>query len=90
VTPLTGRQRKPLEPALVTATRSELEAAGRHDSPEGLIVLQLAWQIAAGGGTQAGLAALIRTFHDTKARALADVGDDADVLAGIFGEGAGT
>lgn len=73
------------EPALVTATRSELEKAGQAGTPEGLIVLTLAAQISAGGGTQAGLAALVREFHASKARALDGATDAGDVVAGIFG-----
>ena len=72
-------------PPLVAATLGELEAAGRDRSAEGLIVLTLAAQIARGGGSAAGLAALIREFHASKAKALAGADDDADVIAGIFG-----
>jgi hypothetical protein len=81
---------QPVEPpALVVATRAELEQAGRSETPEGIVVLTLAAQIAAGGGTAAGLAALIREFHASKARALAGADADADVIDGIFGAESG-
>ncbi len=81
----------PLEapPALVVATRTELEQAGRSETPEGIVVLTLAAQIAAGGGSAAGLAALVREFHASKARALAGAEADADVIDGIFGAESG-
>lgn len=75
----------PREPPLVAATRRELEAAKRADSPEGLILLQLAWHISAGGGTAAGLASLVRQYHTSKAAALDGAEDGDDVLARIFG-----
>jgi len=72
-------------PPLVEATRAELAAAGRDGTPEGIVVLTLAGQIAAGGGSAAGLAALVREFHASKARALDGVQGSADVIDGIFG-----
>lgn len=77
----------PDAPALVEATRAELAAAGRDATPEGLIVLTLAAQIAAGGGSAAGLTALVKEFHASKARALEGATEEADVLDGIFGTG---
>lgn len=71
-------------PALVEATRAQLASADRDGTPEGLIVLMLAGQIAAGGGTAAGLAALVREFHASKVRALAGAEQDGDVIEGIF------
>ena len=83
------RPEAPSEPALVTATRAELEAVGKAGTSEGLIVLTLAGQIAAGGGTAQGLASLVRQFHASKELALADAQPEADVLDGIFGAEAG-
>jgi len=85
VTPLGGTRPEPTEPPLVAATRTELAAAGRDVTPEGLITLQLAWQISVGGGTQAGLAALVREFHATKARALDGADEQGDPVVEIFG-----
>jgi len=78
-----------VEPELLTTTRAELAAVGRDGTPEGLIVLTLAAQIAAGGGTAAGLAALVREFHASKARALDGTAPTADVIDGIFGSRTG-
>jgi hypothetical protein len=85
VTPLAGSRPAPTEPALVAATRAELAAVDRDVTPEGIIVLQLAWQISAGGGTQAGLAALVREFHASKARALDGADEVGDPVVEIFG-----
>lgn len=74
-------------PSLVSATLEELTRAGRAETPEGLIVLTIAAQIAAGGGTQAGLASLVREFHTSKARALEGAAEKDDVVAAIFGTG---
>jgi hypothetical protein len=76
----------PAPVTLVGATQAELAAVGRDGTPEGLIVLTLAAQIAAGGGSAAGLAALVREFHASKARALDGAqSGEADVIDGIFG-----
>jgi hypothetical protein len=88
VVPLPTPEEPPeCESPLVVATKSELGRAGRAETPEGLIVLTLAVQIAAGGGTQSGLAALVREFHSSKARALEGADAGGDVIAGIFGTG---
>jgi hypothetical protein len=80
---------EPEVPPLVEATRAELAAAGRDGTPEGIVVLTLAAQIAAGGGSAAGLAALVREFHASKAKALDGAGVDADIIDGIFGARSG-
>ena len=60
-------------------------AAGRESSAEGLVVLLLAERLAAGGGTQAGVASLARQFAVSLDAALKGAGQSADVIDGIFG-----
>ena len=68
----------------VESTRRKVEAAGMVDEPEGAHVLLLAEQMAAGGGTQAGLAALSNAYAKALVAIKANVVADADVIDVIF------
>lgn len=72
---------------MFAATLLELRAVGRHETPEGLLLLRLAQAIDAGGGTAAGLASVAREFHASKAKAFDGAGKVADVIDGMFGAG---
>jgi hypothetical protein len=80
-----GAASTPPEPDLVAVTRADLEQAGADRTPEGLIALTLAAQIAAGGGTQAGMAALARQFHASlaEARRAGEDGEDGAASDGV-------
>ena len=73
------------DPPLVAATRTELGA--RAETADGLVFLSVAEQIAAGGHSASGLAALQRAFREAKSAALSGQGDSAgaQVLKGLFG-----
>lgn len=71
------------EHPIVARTRADLgELAGTAD---GLILLQLAEAIAAGGGTASGLVRLSERYAVLKAAVLADAQPEADVITGLFG-----
>lgn len=74
-----------VDPPLVAATRTELGV--RAGTADGLVCLAVAEQIAAGGHSASGLAALQRAFREAKSAALAGNGDSAgaQVLKGLFG-----
>lgn len=74
---------------LFGVTLAELRAAGRAETPEGVIVLTLAAQIATGGGSAAGLSALVKQFHLSKDIALKDSAPATDVVSDIFGSETG-
>lgn len=68
------------EHRLVVSTRSRLEAVGRLDSPDGVMALELAELIAAGGGTQSGIASLSTAWGKAMDRALAGAKPAEDAL----------
>ena len=74
---------------LVGITRKQLEDAGRLESPEGALVMLLVQRLVAPGGTQAGAASLSKAFREALAAAMAGADQDADVIAGIFGQQTG-
>lgn len=82
---------RPVLPAgpMRAATLLQLRDAGKAETPEGIALLALAEVIDARGGTAQGLVAAIKQYDLSKAALLADVGEDADVIAGIFGTGDG-
>lgn len=73
--------------AFVGAYRRELAAAGRLESPQGALVMQLAELLDAGRGahTAAGAASLSRELRAAMAEAMADAQPEADVIDRIFG-----
>lgn len=74
----------PAEPALVAATRKELEAAGRLETTLGQAALRLAEQMSDGRDTGSAMAALSKELRAVMAEALADapkVADSVDELS---------
>ncbi len=73
---------------LVDALRRQLEAAGRLDTPEGALVMELAELMAAGRGkhTASGAAALSRELRAALVDALKHAEPEGDVIDLIFGE----
>jgi hypothetical protein len=69
---------------LVAATVAKLRDAGQDESPEGLLVVELARQIMAGGHSAAGLASLSGAYLKALGWALRDVRPEADVIDVIF------
>lgn len=51
-------------PTLVAATLTKLRGCNRHESPEGILALQLAHDIGSGGHSAAGLASLSKAYRD--------------------------
>lgn len=71
------------ENSLADATEARLNAVGRRNEPEGVLVMSLARSIDAGGHSGASLASLSREFGRAMEVALRDVGEDAEVVDGI-------
>ena len=74
-------------PSLYDATLAELASVGRDRCPEGVLTLELARQIGAGGHSGASLAALSGAYSKARAAAMDGAQPEADVIDGIFGTG---
>jgi hypothetical protein len=64
----------------VTSIETELRSAGRDCTPEGVLTIQLAELLTAGGHTASGAAALARELRATLDSALKDATKKADAL----------
>lgn len=87
VTTLPAREPPPVQVSLESATRQRLESVRREADPEGLLVIELARQIEAGGHSGASLASLSNAYSKALAAAMKDAQPDADVIDAIFGSG---
>lgn len=77
------------EAPFVAATRAELVEAGRDRSASGLLLLEIAASISAGGHTATGLAALQKAYAGQRAEALVDAdvgGTNGQVLDAIYAQ----
>ena len=77
----------PVAPTLHAATLQRLAEHGQATTPEGVLVLELARQIDAGGHSGASLASLSGAFSKALVIAMKDAGQNADVIDTIFGTG---
>ena len=73
--------------SLLESTRQRLTFLGRAATPEGMLVLELARQIDAGGHSGASLASLSTAFTKALDKASEGAEQGADVIDGIFGVG---
>lgn len=74
-------------PTLVDYTKKALEDAGVLESWQGASAMELAKLIVAGKHGASGAAGTIKALREAMAVAMADSGEDADVIDMIFAEG---
>jgi hypothetical protein len=74
----------PAQGALETATEKRLSGCSRLFTPEGVLVLELARRIDAGGHAGSALASLANAYAKALDAATKDAGQDADIIDRIF------